>query len=38
MAGGRAESRAVGWGTWPWNTVDEDGALVGWLRDHYRDG
>lgn len=33
MAGGRAEERAVGWGTWPWNTFDEDGAVVEWLRD-----
>jgi hypothetical protein len=33
MAGGRAEGRAVGWGTWPWSTFDEDGAVVEWLRD-----
>jgi hypothetical protein len=32
MAGGKAESRAVGWGYWPWNTLS-DGAFARWLRD-----
>ena len=33
MAGGRAEAHAAGWGAWPWNTFDEDGVVVEWLRD-----
>ena len=33
MVGGKAESRARGWGTWPWNTFDERGLIVRWLRD-----
>jgi hypothetical protein len=33
MAGARADERAIGWGTWPWRTFDEDGAVVDWLRD-----
>jgi hypothetical protein len=33
IAGGKAESRASGWGTWPWSTFDERGAVVRWLRD-----
>ncbi len=33
MAGGKAESRANGWGTWPWNTFDERGVVVRWFRD-----
>ena len=33
MVGGKAESRAVGWGTWPWSTFDENGDVVRWLRD-----
>ncbi len=33
MVGGKAESRAMGWGTWPWNTFDERGLVVRWLRD-----
>lgn len=33
MAGGQAEQRATGWGTWPWSTFDEDGLVVRWLRD-----
>jgi hypothetical protein len=34
MVGGRAEAHAAGWGTWPWNTFDERGTVVEWLRDH----
>ena len=33
MVGGKAESRANGWGTWPWNTFDERGLVVRGLRD-----
>jgi hypothetical protein len=36
MVGGRAEEIATGWGTWPWSTFDEDGAVVEWLRDQAR--
>jgi hypothetical protein len=33
MVGGRAQAHASGWGTWPWNTFEDDGAVVEWLRD-----
>ena len=32
MANGRALSWGRGWGYWPWNTFDERGAIVRWLR------
>jgi len=33
IVGGRAETHAPGWGTWPWSTFDERSAVVDWLRD-----
>ncbi len=32
MLGGRAEEFSSGWGTWPWDTFDEQGDVVRWLR------
>ena len=32
MADGRARSHGAGYGYWPWNTLNEDSAIVQWLR------
>ena len=37
MADGRAASWGRGWGYWPWNTFDEDGAFVQWLLSLHKD-
>lgn len=37
MARGHADSRLVGYGYWPWNTFDEDGAVVQWLLGLHKD-
>ena len=33
---GKRVSQHVGWGLWPWNTINEDGAFARWLRGRYR--
>jgi len=35
---GKSVSQHVGWGLWPWNTIDEASAFAVWLRGLYRDG
>ncbi|MEM7119854.1 MAG: hypothetical protein AAF563_01180 [Pseudomonadota bacterium] len=37
MADGRAASWGRGWGYWPWNTFDEEGAVVQWLLGLHKD-
>jgi len=34
MANGHATSKPVGFGSWPWNTLAEDGDIVRWLQPH----
>ena len=37
MLGGSAESWGAGYGYWPWNTFDEEGAVVQWLLSLHKD-
>ena len=37
MADGRAASWGRGWGYWPWNSFDEEGAVVQWLLGLHKD-
>lgn len=36
MLGGKADSWRVGWGLWPWNTINEDEGFARWVRSLYK--